>query len=131
MSRQYTISDLVHMFDTTARTIRYYEELGLLCPQRSGGRRIYSERDRVRLKLILRGRRLGFRLEEIREMLDLYDEDPTEVHQLREVIRRGNEKLAEIEAQIRDLEAVRAELLELRDKMQRLLEEKLKGGEES
>ncbi|MGI6127918.1 MAG: MerR family transcriptional regulator [Planifilum sp.] len=131
MSKQYTISDLAEMYDTTTRTIRYYEELGLLQPKRIGGRRIYSDRDRVRLKLILRGRRLGFRLDEIREMLEWYDLDPTEVYQLREVIRKGDEKLAQIDEQIRDLQAVREELLELRDHMQRLLDEKTREGEKS
>ncbi|MBE3552825.1 MAG: MerR family DNA-binding transcriptional regulator [Kyrpidia tusciae] len=131
MSRQYTISDLAQMYDTTTRTIRYYEELGLLRPEREGSRRVYSERDRVRLQLILRGRRLGFHLDEIQEMLDLYDLDPTEVYQLREVIRKGDEKLAQIEAQIRDLEAIREELLDLRAKMERLLAEKIRGGAES
>lgn len=131
MSRQYTISDLAQMYDTTTRTIRYYEELGLLRPEREGSRRVYSERDRVRLQLILRGRRLGFHLDEIQEMLDLYDLDPTEVYQLREVIRKGDEKLAQIEAQIRDLEAIREELLDLRARMERLLAEKIQGGAES
>lgn len=71
--RTYTIGDLVEAFDVTPRTIRYYEEVGLLSPKRRGQRRIYSEGDRVRLRLILRGRRLGFSLEEIREILALYD----------------------------------------------------------
>ncbi|HHY68176.1 MAG TPA: MerR family DNA-binding transcriptional regulator [Alicyclobacillus sp.] len=131
MSRQYTISDLAQMYDTTTRTIRYYEELGLLRPEREGSRRVYSERDRVRLQLILRGRRLGFHLDDIQELLDLYDLDPTEVYQLREVIRKGDEKLAQIEAQIRDLEAIREELLDLRARMERLLAEKIRGGAES
>ncbi|CAB3394096.1 MerR family transcriptional regulator [Kyrpidia spormannii] len=131
MSRQYTISDLAQMYDTTTRTIRYYEELGLLRPEREGSRRVYSERDRVRLQLILRGRRLGFHLDEIQELLDLYDLDPTEVYQLREVIRKGDEKLVQIEAQIRDLEAIREELLDLRARMERLLAEKIRGGAES
>ena len=131
MSRQYTISDLAQMYDTTTRTIRYYEELGLLRPEREGSRRVYSERDRVRLQLILRGRRLGFHLDDIQELLDLYDLDPTEVYQLREVIRKGDEELAQIEAQIRDLEAIREELLDLRARMERLLAEKIRGGAES
>ncbi|MDI3328353.1 MAG: MerR family DNA-binding transcriptional regulator [Alicyclobacillaceae bacterium] len=129
--RRYTISELAQMFDTTSRTIRYYEEVGLLHPERFGSRRMYSERDRVRLKLILRGRRLGFSLDEIREMLDLYDTDPTEVHQLREVVRRGKEKIAEIEAQIRDLEAVRNELQDLVERLYQSLNEKMDRGEVS
>jgi DNA-binding transcriptional MerR regulator len=103
--------------------------MGLLQPERVRNQRRYSDRDRVRLKLILRGRRLGFSLPEIRDMLDLYETDPTEVTQLREVIRRGDLKLAEIESQIRELEAVRDELLALRSKMMALLEDKTKGGD--
>ncbi len=111
--RRFTISQLAAAFDTTPRTLRYYEELGLLSPTRHGTRRLYGERDRVRLKLIMRGRRLGFSLEEIRQMLDLYDVDRSEVTQLREVLRRGEARLAEVRAQIADLEALRDELIDL------------------
>ncbi|RIV19218.1 MerR family DNA-binding transcriptional regulator [Alicyclobacillaceae bacterium I2511] len=124
--RTYTISDLTALFDVTARTLRYYEEMGLLTPKRRGTQRLYRERDKVRIQLILRGRRLGFSLEEIRDMLILYDADPTEVTQLREVIHRGDEKLAQVEAQIQELQAVREELLEWRGKMQQTLTNKMK-----
>ena len=123
----YTISELSTRLDVTPRTIRYYEELGLLQPERQQNRRQYTERDRVRLQLILRGRRLGFSLSEIQDMLDLYAADPSEVTQLRDVLRRGEAKLAEVEAQIRDLEAVRIELSEWRQRMASLLAEKTGG----
>lgn len=116
------------MFDITARTLRYYEEMGLIQPDRRGAQRVYRNRDRVRLQLILRGRRLGFGLKDITDMLSLYDADPTEITQLREVIRRGDQRLQDIEAQIVDLEAIRSELLELRSRMQQALDAKLGGG---
>ena len=122
--RRFTISELAEAFDATPRTLRYYEELGLLVPERSGTRRLYRERDRVRLKLILRGRRLGFSLEEIRQMLDLYEVDRTEVTQLREVLRRGEARLAEVRAQIADLEALRDELVDLSARMRERLRER-------
>nr|WP_029422699.1 MerR family DNA-binding transcriptional regulator [Alicyclobacillus macrosporangiidus] len=129
MARRYTITELTQMFDVTPRTLRYYEEVGLLQPERRGAQRLYTDRDRVRIQLILRGRRLGFSLPEIAGMLELYDADPTEITQLRDVLRRGDRKLAEIDQQIRELQAIREELLELRDRLQRTLDEKLKGGD--
>ncbi len=121
--RTYTIGDLVEAFDVTPRTIRYYEEIGLLSPQRRGQRRIYSEGDRVRLRLILRGRRLGFSLEEIREILALYDPEEGGKAQLERVLKMGEAKLREIEAQIAELEAMRLELLERAEEIRRLLQE--------
>ncbi len=121
--RTYTIGDLVEAFDVTPRTIRYYEEVGLLSPKRRGQRRIYSEGDRVRLRLILRGRRLGFSLEEIREILALYDPEEGGKAQLERVLRMGEAKLKEIEAQIAELEAMRLELLERAEEIRRLLRE--------
>ncbi len=72
----YSIAELAREFDVTHRAIRFYEDEGLLSPARDGTRRVYSKRDWVRLKLILRGKRLGFSLAEIREMLELYDSAP-------------------------------------------------------
>src|SRR6267142_7126748 len=78
----YSIADLAREFDVTHRAIRFYEDEGLLSPARDGTRRVYSKRDWVRLKLILRGKRLGFSLAEIRAMLELYDSAPAEPPQL-------------------------------------------------
>lgn len=125
--RRFTISQLAEAFDTTPRTLRYYEELGLLDPTRHGTRRLYGERDRVRLKLIMRGRRLGFSLEEIRQMLDLYDVDRSEVTQLRDVLRRGEARLAEVHAQMADLEALRDELIDLSAQLRERLREREEG----
>ncbi len=103
--------------------------MGLLTPERRGTQRFYQERDRVRLQLILRGRRLGFGLRDIREMMDLYDADPTEVTQLQDVIRRGDAKLGELQSQVEELQTIMAEMLELRATMQRRLNRILQGEE--
>ena len=113
----FTITGVTAEFDVTARTLRHYEEIGLISPLRRGSQRLYTVRDRVRIRLILRGRRLGFALGEIHKMLDLYDADPTEVTQLREVIQRGDDKLQELSAQVAELQEVITELVELRAKM--------------
>jgi DNA-binding transcriptional MerR regulator len=126
LNRKYSITELAQLMDVTTRTIRYYEEFGLISPDRQGKTRWYKESDRVRLKLILRGRRLGFSLQEIEEMVSLYDSDPTEVTQLQEVIRRGDQRIRAIEEQIHDLQAVHAELQDFRTKMMTVLLDKLK-----
>jgi len=82
----YSIADLAREFDVTHRAIRFYEDEGLLSPGRDGTRRVYSKRDWVRLKLILRGKRLGFSLAEVHEMLELYDSAPDERPQLEKFV---------------------------------------------
>lgn len=94
MSRTYTITELAQEFDVTTRTIRFYEDQGLLSPQRRGQTRLYGPRDYVRLRLIMRGKRLGFPLKEIRELLDLYEADRTEVTQLIRLIAKIDERRA-------------------------------------
>src|ERR1700740_2447127 len=88
MADRYNISGLAREFEITTRTIRHYEEQGLLCPQRDGTVRWFSNRDRVRLKLALRGKRLGFSLAEIRELFDLYDSAQDEKQQLQEFLSK-------------------------------------------
>ncbi|MHA1537764.1 MAG: MerR family transcriptional regulator [Alphaproteobacteria bacterium] len=78
----YSIAELAREFDITTRAIRYYEDQGLLAPARRGQARIYAQRDRTRLKLILRGKRLGFSLAEVAEIIELYDNQPGETGQL-------------------------------------------------
>ncbi len=80
---RFTIGELSKQFDVTTRTIRFYEDEGLLAPRRSGQNRIYTVRDRVRLKLILRGKRLGFSIREIKDMVDMYDAPQGEIGQLK------------------------------------------------
>lgn len=97
-------------FGVTHRTMRHYEDLGLLRPERRGTQRIYHRRDRIRLQLILRGRRLGFPLEEVATILDLYDSDRGEVEQLRYLLGQIGERRADLERRLRDVEAALAEL---------------------
>lgn len=78
----YSITELAREFDITTRAIRFYEDQGLLAPARRGQSRIYVQRDRTRLKLILRGKRLGFSLAEVAEIVELYDSQPGEIGQL-------------------------------------------------
>lgn len=106
----YSITALAEEFSVTPRAIRFYEDKGMLHPQRVGLNRIYGRRDRARLKLILRGKRLGFSLSDIREMLDLYDLGDGQVEQLRVTLRKSRERLAALERQRRDLEEAIAEL---------------------
>jgi DNA-binding transcriptional MerR regulator len=112
----YTIGELAEEFGITARTLRVYEEEGLLDPKREGTRRIYNERNRVRLRLILRGKRLGWSLSEIRESFDLYDSSRGETGQLEamlEKLRQRRESLLaqreDIDNALRDLEQVEAD----------------------
>ena len=106
----YSISELAHEFDVTPRTIRYYEDEGLLTPQREGKTRIYSHKDKIRLKLTLRGKRLGFSLAEIRELFDMYDTDKSSKNQLNSMIRLIESKRSALRQQLEDIQMVMAEL---------------------
>jgi DNA-binding transcriptional MerR regulator len=106
----YTISELAHEFALTTRAIRYYEDEGMLAPQRRGNARVYGERERVRLKLILRGKRLGFSLSEIRDLLDLYEVNHNERAQLTMFIQLLGERRARLLQQREDIGAVLAEI---------------------
>ena len=112
MTRTWTISQLSDEFGVTPRTIRFYEDRGLLSPRREGQNRIYSPRDRVRLGFILRGKRLGFSLDEIREMLDLYDLGDGQVEQLRVTLDRARARLDTLRRQRADIEEAMGELEE-------------------
>src|SRR5262252_614896 len=102
--RIYSIAELAREFAITARTIRFYEDEGLIKPRRQGLTRLYSAHDRVRLSWILRGKRLGFSLAEIKELLDLYQVDRTGVQQMRELLRRSRLHIADLEHKRRDLD---------------------------
>jgi DNA-binding transcriptional MerR regulator len=119
----FSIGDLVAELGITHRTIRFYEDHGLLAPRRVGGNRIYSARDRARLKLVLRGKRLGFSLAEIAELLDLYDSDPQHREQLREALKKGRARIAELEQQRAALDETIAELREIEASIIRALEQ--------
>lgn len=121
-SPTYTIADLAREFNLTPRTIRYYEDQGLLAPTRVGMQRIYSKRDRTRLKLTLRGKRLGLSLAEIRELLDMYDTAP-ESSQLTRLLEVLAKRRAKLEQQREDIEAVLTELDALERQCRSLLAE--------
>lgn len=108
--RTWSIGELAQEFDTTLRTIRFYEDRGLLRPRRKGQTRIFTERERVRLQLVLRGKRLGFTLQEIAHVLDLYDETPGEVGQLEFLLDDIVSRRAALLAKRRDLDEALAEL---------------------
>ena len=110
MSATYSISDLSREFGVTTRTIRYYEDQGLLNPKRAGVNRIFSTRDRVRLKLALRGKRLGFSLAEIRELFELYDVSRDERRQLEQFLERLERRRALLEQQREDIEVMLNEI---------------------
>ena len=110
MKAVYSISDLAAEFDVTTRTIRFYEDQGLIAPLRQGTRRLFRPRDRTRLKLILRGKRLGFSLAEILEIVDLYDAAPGELGQLRLLISKVSKRRAYLRQQLQDIEATLSDL---------------------
>lgn len=123
-SKTYSITELSKEFDITTRTIRFYEDKGLISPAREGQRRIYSSRDRVRLRLIMRGKRLGFALSEIQELIDLYDTDRSEVTQLQVFLDRIQERRETLSQQQQDINAILDELDTLHDQCANLLETK-------
>ena len=102
--RTYSIRQLCREFGATARALRFYEDKGLLTPARKGQTRVYDSRDRARLKLILRGRRIGFTLQEIQEMLDLYDRKDHNAHQMAVALRRHRAQIEALKQQREDIE---------------------------
>ncbi|WP_455372808.1 MerR family transcriptional regulator [Limibacillus halophilus] len=117
-TKLYTISELADELDVTPRAIRFYEDKGLLSPQRAGMTRVYTHRDRGRLILILRGKRLGFSLREIREWLALYEADPDQVTQMQALSEKIADRLRELEQQQVDLEETLVELRRIQDQVQ-------------
>lgn len=106
----FSITELSREFDVTPRTIRYYEDQGLLFPRRSGLQRVYAKRDRTRLKLALRGKRLGLSLAEIKSMITMYDTAQDEEGQLVEFLAALAQRRAALERQREDIEALLAEI---------------------
>jgi DNA-binding transcriptional MerR regulator len=119
-----SIAQIAEEYGVTHRTVRFYEDRGLINPERRGTRRIYHPRDRVRLGLILRGKRLGFTLEEITRIVDMYDEQPGEAGQLSYLLSQIEDRRADLEQRRQDVLAAIDELDELerrcRDDLQRL-----------
>ncbi len=113
VERDYGIGELAGLCQVTPRTIRFYEDQGLLAPRRVGTMRIFSHRDRARLQLILRGKRLGFSLAGIRQWLDLYQEGDGQLRQLQLLLASSRQRIDELEQQLTDLQVTLAELREI------------------
>ncbi|MBG9544935.1 MerR family transcriptional regulator [Cytobacillus firmus] len=115
----FTISELAAMFDISSRTIRYYEEIGMLTSENRDSltkQRTYTNRERRRLKMILRGKKLGFGLQEIREMIELYESNPEGEAEKSRIIAFADSKLREIEEQIMQLQMLREDILTYKEK---------------
>lgn len=119
MAKQYTITDLASEFDVTTRTIRFYEEKGLLTPAREGQTRVFSSADRTRLKLILRGKRLGLSLEESHSIITMYDPSSGNRQQLQTLLTAIRNKREQLQQQLQDLTIM---LNEMNEAEQRCME---------
>ncbi|MFW5854951.1 MAG: MerR family transcriptional regulator [Thermodesulfobacteriota bacterium] len=116
--KTYSISELASQLEISPRTIRFYEEKGLMSPNRTpGNQRIYTRKDRGRLKLILRGKRFGFSLDEIAEMIGISEADMNEIDQIEKSLHYGEKKLGEIRRRREELDLLEQDLLEIRDKL--------------
>jgi DNA-binding transcriptional MerR regulator len=111
----YSIGDLASEVGISTRAIRFYEMKGLIAPRRVGANRVYSKRDRARLLLILRGKRLGFSLDEVSEYLNLYDADPHQIAQTRLLLNKVENAMVELEHKQQDIEKTLAELRQIRE----------------
>jgi DNA-binding transcriptional MerR regulator len=110
-SEEFTrIGDMAKSFDVTLRTLRFYEDRGLIHPRREGTTRLYSRRDRARLKLILLGRRVGFSLREVKQMMDLYDPKGTSTRQFKVVLEKSERQLGRLETRRAALDEAIGEL---------------------
>lgn len=112
-SELYSVTELAEDLGITPRTLRFYEDKNLLNPRRAGNARVYTHRDRGRMILILRGKRLGFSLSEIREWLELYESDTAQVEQMRKLIGKAAGRLAALEQQRQDIDATITELTDI------------------
>lgn len=116
--KTYTISQMADDLDISTRTIRFYEEKGLILPQRtSGNQRTYTSRNKARLKLIIRGKRFGFSLDEISEMIGMAHTDPNELEQIEKSLKFGDAKLKEIQERKKELILLEQDILATRDKL--------------
>lgn len=112
----YSIGEIAREFDITTRSIRFYEDQGLLSPKRQGQTRLYTNKDRVRLKLILRGKRLGFSLAETKNLFDLYDMENSSARQLHTVLALIDDKRISLKQQLEDIKVLLVELTNLEDR---------------
>jgi len=111
MNSNFSISDLASEFQITTRTIRFYEEKGLLSPDRRGNVRFYNPAERIKLKLILRGKRLGFSLDESRDLIDMYDPETENTTQLHSLLDKIREKRGQLERQKKEINSMLKDLL--------------------
>lgn len=121
----YTITQLAEDLGITPRAIRFYEQKGLIAPSRAGATRVYTRREHARMQLILRGKRLGFSLREIAEFLDLYDADPTQREQMRQLIKSVSHRIGELRRQREALDETLSELEEIERQAVDMLEGRL------
>lgn len=110
----FSVTELAEELGITPRAIRFYETKGLIKPQRAGTTRVYTHRDKARMQLILRGKRLGFTLADIKEYLDIYDIDPSQTQQIKLLLDKVERRIGELEQQREDLETTLVELEEMR-----------------
>ncbi|WP_174300214.1 MerR family DNA-binding transcriptional regulator [Caulobacter sp. S45] len=122
-ARLLTITELAEQLGVTARAIRFYEDKGLISPARAGATRVYTRRELARMQLILRGKRLGFSLRDIKQFLDLYDHDPTHVEQRRQLLARVRHRIEELEKTRAAVTETLAELGEIEQQTLRALAE--------
>jgi len=122
-SRNFTITELAAEFDITPRAIRFYEDMGLLEPSRSGRNRVYTQRDRTRLKLTLRGKRLGLSLQDIKQLVDMYDSESDTATQLKAFLGVLQQHRRQLEQQLDDIEVTLSEITQHEKRCQVLLAE--------
>ena len=126
MATTYSISDLARELDITTRAIRFYEEQGMLAPERRGQERVYSAKDKVTLKLILRGKRIGFSLAECRELIELYDPETGSRKQLETFMGKIAERRLQLEQQLLDIQQMQLELDTAEERCLQALEQTIK-----
>ena len=119
--KTFTITELAQEFDVTPRAIRFYEDMGLLAPARAGRNRVYTQRDRIRLKLTLRGKRLGFSLQEIKQLVTMYDTDSDMAPQLEAFLHVLAAHRSQLEQQLDDIRVTLDELTQHEARCRQLL----------
>ena len=126
-AKTFTITELAQEFDITPRAIRFYEDVGLLEPARAGRTRVYAQRDRTRLKLTLRGKRLGLSLQEVKRLVDMYDSPSDTAQQLQAFMGVLQEHRRQLEQQRDDIQVTLEEISQHEERCRRLLAEQARG----
>ena len=120
-TKTFTITELAQEFDITPRAIRFYEDVGLLTPARAGRNRVYTQRERTRLKLTLRGKRLGLSLQEVKQLVDMYDSKADTSQQLKAFLQVLREHRSQLERRLDDIEVTLVEIAQHEERCKRLL----------